>query len=73
MDYFNEVLTIFLGLERGSYVAVYAFNTSVIVVRKVKKQIHSLTNSYSTSSIAVNFHVLVRLHFYQKLTVPKFT
>ncbi len=23
MDYFNNVLTIFLGLEHGSYVAVY--------------------------------------------------
>ncbi len=28
MDYFNNVLTTFLGLERGSYIAVYSESES---------------------------------------------
>ncbi len=28
MDYFNDVFTTFLGLEHGSYVAVYAGSES---------------------------------------------
>ncbi len=34
MDYFNDVLTIFLGLERGSFVAVYAVSYALAFHQK---------------------------------------
>ncbi len=71
MDYFNEVLTNFLGLERCSCVAVYAFSASVMVVRKVKKQTKTVWPIH-TSSIAVHFRDLVWLYLHQKQTVPEF-
>ncbi len=71
MDYFNEVLTTFLGLERCSCVAVYAFSASVMVVRKVKKKQKTVWPIH-TSSIAVHFRDLVWLHLHQKQTVPEF-
>ncbi len=35
MDYFNEVLTTFLGLDRGSYIAVYAGSESSRIPSKI--------------------------------------
>ncbi len=36
MDYFNDVLTTFLGLVRGSGVAVYAGSESSALIRVLK-------------------------------------
>ncbi len=35
MDYFNDILTNFLGLEHGSYVAVYAASESSRILSKI--------------------------------------
>ncbi len=35
MDYFNNILTNFLGLERGSYIAVYGESESSQISLKI--------------------------------------
>ncbi len=35
MDYFNDVLTTFLGLEHGGYIAVYAGSESSDLIKNI--------------------------------------